>query len=174
MACFGDNSVRPQVVDESQQFEGFCLRAPAVKSTLLVDAFSSVSFTAQHGNFQRLLLDLTRFHARLDFPSASKFLSGATRLAQDFCNSQQPTMETVQAICPKATVSFQQQIAGPFSFRVDSGVEIDWKNKDWHMCVDDPVFAIEYALHVLGSAKAVAWYSPKHREFMVELRFFET
>lgn len=174
MACFGDNSVRPQVVDESQQFEGFCLRAPAVKSTLLVDTFSSVSFTAQHGNFQRLLLDLTRFHARLDFPSASKFLSGATRLAQDFCNSQQPTMETVQAICPKATVSFQQQIAGPFSFRVDSGVEIDWKNKDWHMCVDDPVFAIEYALHVLGSAKAVAWYSPKHREFMVELRFFET
>ena len=114
MACFGDNSVRPQVVDESQQFEGFCLHAPAVKSTLLVDTFSSVSFTAQHGNFQRLLLDLTRFHARLDFPSASKFLSGATRLAQDFCNSQQPTMETVKAICPKATVSFQQQVGLSF------------------------------------------------------------
>ncbi|KAJ6313724.1 hypothetical protein OIU77_015079 [Salix suchowensis] len=174
MACFGNNSVRPQVVDKSQQFEGFYLHAPAVKSTLLADTFSSVSFTAQHGNFQRLLLDLTRFHARLDFPSGSKFLSVATRLAQDFFNSQQPTMETVQAICPKATISFQQQIAGPFSFRVDSGVEIDWKNKDWHMRVDDPVFSIEYALHVLGSAKAVAWYSPKHREFMVELRFFET
>ncbi|CAK7327472.1 unnamed protein product [Dovyalis caffra] len=121
-ACLGDNSVQPRVVDESQQFEGLCLRAPAVKSTLLAD----------------------------------------------------PNMETVQAICPKATISLQQQIAGPFSFRVDSGVVIDWKSKDWRICVDDPVFAVEYALHVLGSAKAVAWYSPKHREFMLELGFFET
>jgi hypothetical protein len=40
--------------------------------------------------------------------------------------------------------------------------------------VDEPIFAIEYALQVLGSAKAVAWYSPKHQEFMVELRFFKT
>lgn len=40
--------------------------------------------------------------------------------------------------------------------------------------MEEPVFAIEYALQVLGSAKAVAWYSPKHHEFMVELRFFDT
>lgn len=65
------------------------------------------------------------------------------------------------------------QIAGPFSFRVDSGVAVDLKNQDWPIRVDEPVFAIEYALHVLGSAKAVAWYSPKHQECMVELRFFE-
>lgn len=64
------------------------------------------------------------------------------------------------------------QIAGPFSFRVDSGVTIDLKNRD--IRANDPVFAIEYALQVLGSAKAIAWYSPKQQEFMIELRFFET
>jgi len=39
--------------------------------------------------------------------------------------------------------------------------------------VDDSIFAIDWALKVLGSAKATAWYSPKHQEAMVELRFFE-
>lgn len=65
------------------------------------------------------------------------------------------------------------QIAGPFSFRIDSGVTIDLK-KDLYLSVKDPVFAVEYALQVLGSAKAIAWYAPRHREFMIELRFFET
>lgn len=64
------------------------------------------------------------------------------------------------------------QIAGPFSFRVDSGVVIDLKNRDIH--ANDSVFAIEYALQVLGSAKAVAWYAPKQQEFMIELRFYDT
>lgn len=66
------------------------------------------------------------------------------------------------------------QIVGPFSFRVDSGVSLDLKNNEWHVSVDDPVFAIEFALQVVGSAKAVAWCSPKQKEFMIELRFFET
>lgn len=66
------------------------------------------------------------------------------------------------------------QIAGPFSFRIDSGVAVNLKNREWQMEVNEPVFAIEYALQVLGSAKAIAWYSPKHKEFMLELNFFET
>ncbi|XWS14306.1 hypothetical protein CRYUN_Cryun36dG0110900 [Craigia yunnanensis] len=99
---------------------------------------------------------------------------GSTQLAQDLLNSHQPSSEAVKMICPTSTLSLQQQIAGPFSFRVDSGVVINFKNKGWHIQTDEPVFAIEYALQVLGSAKAVAWYSPKHQEFMVELRFFET
>lgn len=66
------------------------------------------------------------------------------------------------------------QIAGPFSFRVDSGVLVDIEDKNWSVHIDEPVFALEYALQVLGSAKAVAWYSPKNKEFMIELRFFET
>ncbi|TXG71504.1 hypothetical protein EZV62_000083 [Acer yangbiense] len=173
-ASVGDNSVKlkPQVEDDSIGVRGFHLHAPSIKSAFLADIFASVALTAQHGTFQRLFSDLTRFHTRLDFPSGSKFLSGATRLAQDFINSQQPNLETVQAVCPKVFVSVQQQIAGPFSFRVDSGVELDLKNRD--IRANDSVFAIEYALQVLGSAKAVAWYSPKQKEFMIELRFFET
>lgn len=171
-ASFGDCSVRSQ--DDSQDSKGFYFQASGVKSAFLADLFASLSLTAQHGNFQRLFIDLTRFHARLDFPSGSRFLAGATRVAQDLINSRQPSLEDVQAICPHATLSLQQQIAGPFSIRVDSGFAVDLKNRDQPIHVDEPVLAIEYALQVLGSAKAVAWYSPKHREFMVELRFFET
>lgn len=65
------------------------------------------------------------------------------------------------------------QIAGPFSFRVESGIAIDLRNHDWNIRIEEPIFAIEHALKVLGSAKAIAWYSPKKQEFMVELRFFE-
>ncbi|XP_022722479.1 protein TRIGALACTOSYLDIACYLGLYCEROL 4, chloroplastic [Durio zibethinus] len=171
-ASFGENSVR--LYRDTEEIKYLSFHNPTLKSALLGDIFASLSFTAQHGKFQRLFSDLTRFHLRLDFPSGSKFLSGAAQLAQDFFISQQPTSETVKMIRPATTLSLQQQIAGPFSFRVDSGVVIDFKNNGWHIHADEPVFAIEYALQVLGSAKAVAWYSPKHQEFMVELRFFET
>ncbi|KAK9934145.1 hypothetical protein M0R45_021299 [Rubus argutus] len=174
-ACFGEGSVRSQIEDDDPQgFRGFSLRAPGVKSAFLADMFASASFSAQHGNFQRLFLDLTRFHARLDFPSGAKFLSGATHLAEDYFRSQKPNLEAIQDICPNATLSFQQQIAGPISFRVDSRVAVELRNQNWNIRVDEPVFALEYALHVLGSAKAVAWYSPKHQEGMIELRFYET
>ncbi|KAA8528157.1 hypothetical protein F0562_035592 [Nyssa sinensis] len=173
-ASLGDNTVRAQVEDESLGFKGFSFHALGVKSAILADIFASVSFSAQHGNFQRLFLDLTRFYACLDFPSGSKFLSGTTRLVHDLYHSKRPNPETIQAMCPNATLSLQQQIAGPFSFRVDSGVALNLKNRDWHLSLNEPIFAVEYALQVLGSAKAVAWYSPKQREFMIELRFFET
>ena len=60
-----------------------------------------------------------------------------------------------------------------FNFRIDSGVALNLKNREWRIDVKEPVFFIEYALQVLGSAKVVAWYSLKHQEFMVELSFFE-
>ncbi|CAL0301546.1 unnamed protein product [Lupinus luteus] len=171
--AFGDNSVRAQV-DDRQGSGGLFLEASRIKSSFLADLFGSVSFTAQHGNFQRLFLDLTRFQARLDFPSGFRFLSGATGVAQDLLNSQKPNLEALQAICPNATLSLQQQIVGPISFRVDSGIRLDLKNLDKLIEAQEPVFAVEYALQVLGSAKAVAWYCPKRQEFMTELRFFET
>lgn len=173
-ASFGDNAVKSDVADISQDHSGICFNAPAIKSALKGDAFATVAFSAQHGNFQRLFLDLTRFHACLDFPSGSKFLTGGVQLAQDLLNSQRPNLETLQAICPNATLSLQQQIGGPFSVRVDSRVSVDLKDRDRPVHIDDSVFAVEYALQVLGSAKAVAWYAPKRQEFMVELRFFET
>lgn len=169
--AFGENSARVQVEDGSP---GYSLQTSGIKSSFLADVFASVSFTAQHGNFQRRFLDLTRFQARLDFPSGFKFLSGATGLTQDLLNSQKPSIDTIQAILPNATLSLQQQIVGPVSFRVDSGITVDLKNPDWPVHAQEPVFALEYALQVLGSAKAVAWYCPKRQEFMAELRFWET
>ncbi|GAU39101.1 hypothetical protein TSUD_320760 [Trifolium subterraneum] len=173
-AYFGENSTKAQIDDDGQHSAGLFLQAPGKKSSFLADIFGSISFTAQHGNFQRLFLDLSRFQARLEFPSGSKFLSGATNLAQDLINSQKPNMEAIQAVCPNATLSLQQQIVGPVSFRVDSGIAVDLKNPKFPIQVQEPVLALEYALHVLGSAKAVAWCCPKREEFMVELRFFET
>ncbi|KAL5098076.1 hypothetical protein RYX36_002403 [Vicia faba] len=171
---FGENSARAQTDDDGEHFSGLFLQASGIKSSFLADLFGSISFTAQHGNFQRNFLDLSRFQARLDFPSGSKFLLGATSLTQDLLNSQKPNMEALQAICPNATLSLQQQVVGPISFRVDSGIAVDLKNLEFPIKAHEPVFAVEYALHVLGSAKAVAWCCPKRQEFMVELRFYET
>ncbi|EYU41240.1 hypothetical protein MIMGU_mgv1a006694mg [Erythranthe guttata] len=175
-ASLGDNSVRAQAEDG-----WFGFGAKGANSAISADLFASASVSAQHGNFQKLFLDLTRFNARIDVPSVSKFVGGASRLAVDLYNSRQaPSVEALQAIFPSASLSFQQQICGPFSFRIDCGVSVDLtkkgKEKKWwyNNVINDPVFAAEYALQVLGSAKAVAWYSPKQREFMIEVRFFET
>nr|GEW62055.1 protein trigalactosyldiacylglycerol 4, chloroplastic [Tanacetum cinerariifolium] len=158
-ACFGDNSVRAPPVDgllNGSCGKGFGLGARRGNCAILADSFASVSLSAQLGTFQKMFLDLTRVQALLDFPSGSTFLSGATRVAKDLYNSRAPKLEAVQAVCPNTTLSFQQQLVGPFSFRVDSGVEVCFKKDDSFLKVKDPVFAIEYALQVLGSAKAVA------------------
>ncbi|XP_058076927.1 protein TRIGALACTOSYLDIACYLGLYCEROL 4, chloroplastic isoform X2 [Magnolia sinica] len=172
-ASFGDNSVRPPTED-LQGFRALRILAQGSKHAFLADLFASVSCTAHHGYFQRLFFDLTRLNARLDFPSGLKFLTGATHLAQSFYHSQKPDSEAVHAICPDVTLSLQQQIVGAFSFRVDSRITFDSKIQNRFARIDESVFAIEYALKVLGSAKAVAWYSTKQREAMVELRFFES
>uniref|UniRef100_A0A3Q7EEF4 Protein TRIGALACTOSYLDIACYLGLYCEROL 4, chloroplastic n=1 Tax=Solanum lycopersicum TaxID=4081 RepID=A0A3Q7EEF4_SOLLC len=172
-AYLGESSTKRQQSCSLRGLKDFDLRAQVSNSAVSVDSFASASLTAQHGNFQRLFLDLTRVHTSFDFPSGSKLLSGLTSVAYSLYNSQVPNVEALQAICPRASLSFQQQMIGPFSFRVDSEIEIDLK-KDWYLSVKNPVFAIEHALQVLWSAKAVAWYSPMQREFMVELRFFET
>ncbi|KAF9593801.1 hypothetical protein IFM89_025510 [Coptis chinensis] len=184
-ASLGDSSMRSQRED---WFAGINFCRPENKCALLGDFFVSLSCTAQHGNFQRFFFDLTRAHARLDFPSGSNLVAGAARLAQDLYKSQRPDLEAVQAVCPKVTLSFQQQVIlfffvslfhlsnifGEFSFRVDSSLAFDLTRRDRCPQVDDTVYSLEYALKVLGSAKAVAWYSSKNREAMVELRFFET
>uniref|UniRef100_A0A0D3ELT4 Protein TRIGALACTOSYLDIACYLGLYCEROL 4, chloroplastic n=1 Tax=Oryza barthii TaxID=65489 RepID=A0A0D3ELT4_9ORYZ len=171
---FGDCSKRMSMQNEIQKSNAFKYFDERNKFAAFADLFASVNFTAQHGNFQRLLLDLTRVSARLDISSGSLFLRGTSQLAQDFFFSRRPDLETFCDVCPDVIVSLQQQIVGPFSFRVESTVTIDPKKQDHFVRVDDSVFAIDWALKVLGSAKATAWYSPKHQEAMVELRFFET
>jgi len=173
-AAFGENSIRSKFENDSEGVGGFSLHFPSVNSGFMADALGRASLTAQYGNFQKFFFDLTRFHARLDFPHGLRFLTGATSVAQDLLNSRQPSLEAFQKICPEVLVSLQQQIVGPFSFKVESGIEIDLRNGANPVTVDKTVFAIEYALQVLLSAKAVVSYSPKQNEFMVELRFFET
>ncbi|KAG6575159.1 Protein TRIGALACTOSYLDIACYLGLYCEROL 4, chloroplastic [Cucurbita argyrosperma subsp. argyrosperma] len=171
---FGDISAGSAAEGSLQEFKGLYVQASRIRSTVFADVFASISFSAQYGMFQRNFLDLTRFSGRFDFHSGSKFLSGAMLLIEDLSNSQHPRTESVKATLPNARFSFQQQIAGPVSFRADSGVAIDLSKEGWgSLQVEEPTFALEYALYALGSAKAIAWYSPKQREFMVELRFYE-
>ncbi|XP_010486226.1 PREDICTED: protein TRIGALACTOSYLDIACYLGLYCEROL 4, chloroplastic-like isoform X2 [Camelina sativa] len=173
-AAYGENSIRSKFENDSEGVGGFSLHIPSVNSGFMADALGRASLTAQYGSFQKNFFDLTRFHARLDFPHGLRFLTGATSVAQDLLNSRQPSLEAFQKICPEVLVSLQQQIVGPFSFRVESGIQIDLKNGATPVTVDKTVFAMEYAIQVLASAKAVAWFSPQQKEIMVELRFFET
>ncbi|QHO06982.1 hypothetical protein HN51_065738 [Arachis hypogaea] len=152
---------------------GFFIDNPdGLNASFLADTFASASLTAQLGNFQKRYLDLTRFQAQLNIPSGTKFFYGARNLAREYFQSRKPSLDDFQAVCPDATLSFQQQIFGPLSFRVDSGVTIDLKDPNI-VKAKDSVIAIEYALQVLLSAKAVAWYCPQRQEFMAELRFYE-
>ncbi|VFQ60963.1 unnamed protein product [Cuscuta campestris] len=171
-ACIGENSMRLKKEDESLPFRNFSLRAQRENAALSADLFASFSLSAQHGNFRRFFLDLSKFDARFDIPCGSKFISGVTSVARDLHKSLVPSTEAIQAVCPNAMVSFQQQIAGPFSLRVDSEIAID--ARDFRPRVNNPIFAFEYALKVLCSAKAVAWYSPNQKEFMIELRFLDS
>ncbi|WOL10222.1 protein TRIGALACTOSYLDIACYLGLYCEROL 4, chloroplastic [Canna indica] len=170
----GDCSARFCVEDGSKRFKAFRLFNHKHNLAAFADLFASVSYTAQHGNFQRLFLDLTRLNAGVDIPSGSAFFNGLAHLAHDLINSRQPDLEALNAICPELTVSLQQQIIEPISFRVDSRILFDPKDQDHVARIDESIFAIDWALKVLGSAKATAWYSPKRREGMVELRFFES
>ena len=109
-AFVGNTSIRTQGEHDIQYLKGSGLQAQAANSAISADLFASAFFSAQHGNFQRLFLDLTRINVRLDFPSGLKFLSGAARVGYNLYNSQEPSWETIETLCPKATLSFQQQV----------------------------------------------------------------
>ncbi|CAA6668880.1 unnamed protein product [Spirodela intermedia] len=173
-ALMGDNSVRISREDESRHFKPFSLNFPKRRSSLLADSFASISCTAQLGHFQKLFFDMTRFHARLDCLSVSTFLNGSSHLIKDWYKSQKYDPNAVHAICPDVTLSFQQQIVGPISFRAESRFGIDLNSQGRFAHTGEHIFALEYAMQVLGSARATAWYSPKRQEAMVELRFFES
>lgn len=109
-ASLGDCSARLPIEDGLERCKAFRLYAQKNNLAVFADLFASVSCTAQHGNFQRLFLDLTRFNARLDFPSGSAFLTGVAHLSQDLYNSRQLNLEAIRAVCPELTVSLQQQV----------------------------------------------------------------
>ncbi|KAF0917032.1 hypothetical protein E2562_016332, partial [Oryza meyeriana var. granulata] len=106
---FGDCSKRMSAQNEIQKTIAFKYFDERNEFAAFSDLFVSVNFTAQHGNFQRLFLDLTRVSARLDISSGSVFLRGASQLAQDFFFSRCPDLETFCDVCPDVIVSLQQQ-----------------------------------------------------------------
>ncbi|KAJ8650461.1 hypothetical protein MRB53_003484 [Persea americana] len=136
---------------------------------LSADLFGSVCYTYQHGNFRRLYRDLTRVDARLDICSASAFIKGATHLVSNVFRGH-VEREANPLASPKLNMIFQQQVAGPIVFRVDSRIS---PSGGFVPHVEDIVCSLSYSLRLLKSGKLLFWYSPKRKEGMIELRMFE-
>lgn len=69
--------------------------------------------------------------------------------------------------------NFGVQVAGPIVFRVDSKFLLDSKSGKRGPHIEDLIYSLNYSLRLLHSGKVVAWYSPKRKEGMIELRLFE-
>lgn len=102
--------VRSAAQGSLAEFKGFYMQTSRIRSTIFADLFTSISFSAQYGMFQKKYLDLTRFSACMDFHSGSKFLSGSMLLIDDLSNSRHPKTEAVKATLPNARFSIQQQV----------------------------------------------------------------
>lgn len=109
-AFLGDSLTKLSKDDKIQPFKPISLHAHGNNISVLVDLFASISFTAQHGNFQRLVFDLSRINSRLDFPSLAASLKGAVNMTHDLYTSKKLNMEALSAICPNVTLSLQQQV----------------------------------------------------------------
>ncbi|MBA0717665.1 hypothetical protein Golax_005459 [Gossypium laxum] len=133
------------------------------RSPLSADFFGSACYTFQHGQFRKLYGDLTRVDARLDLSSLSSF---AKRIFKS--SSANKSLSS-----PRLNLIFQQQIAGPIVFRVDSKLLLDSKAGKLGPHIEDVIYSLSYSLRLLRSGKVVAWYSPKRKEGMIELRLFE-
>ncbi|KAK6919897.1 hypothetical protein RJ641_015801 [Dillenia turbinata] len=129
------------------------------------DLFGSICYTFQHGKFRKYYGDLTRVDARLDFCSASALAKRVFKISA--INNEEILLSS-----PKLNFIFQQQVAGPIVFRVDSRLTFDSLEKRG-LHLEDMIYSLNYSLRLLQSGKVVAWYSPKRKEGMIELRLFE-
>ncbi|XP_039022350.1 protein TRIGALACTOSYLDIACYLGLYCEROL 4, chloroplastic-like [Hibiscus syriacus] len=134
------------------------------RSPLNADLFGSACYTFQHGQFRKLYGDLTRVDARLDISSLSSF---SKRIFKGSSNADKSLSS------PRLNLIFQQQVAGPIVFRVDSKLFLDSKAGKQGPHIEDVIYSLCYSLRLLRSGKVVAWYSPKRKEGMIELRLFE-
>lgn len=57
--------------------------------------------------------------------------------------------------------------------RVDSRLALTSPSGKHIPHVEDIIYSLSYSLRILRSGKILAWYSPKRKEAMVELRLFE-
>lgn len=62
---------------------------------------------------------------------------------------------------------------GPIVFRLDSRVSLASLPEKRGPHIEDFIYSLSYSLRLLQSGKVVAWYSPKRKEGMIELRVFE-
>ncbi|KAL8141430.1 hypothetical protein V2J09_007451 [Rumex salicifolius] len=135
-----------------------------IRSPVFADLFGSLCYTFQHGKFRKSYGDLTRLDARLDVFSASAL---ANTMLNILTNSSVTTHEN-----PRLSIILQQQVAGPLVFRVDAKCGIQTPSNGL-VKVEDFICCLNYSLRILGSGKVVAWYSPKRKEGMIELRLYE-
>ncbi|OUZ99188.1 Protein of unknown function DUF3769 [Macleaya cordata] len=152
--------------------EAVALR-PKIRKPLSADLYGSLCYTFQHGKFRKLYGDLTRVDARLDICSASAFARGAANLVSNVFGSSSAKRELNPLSSPKLNVILQQQVAGPIVFRVDSKFSLDSSPEKRGPHIEDIMYSLSYSLRLLRSGKVVAWYSPKRKEGMIELRLFE-
>lgn len=129
------------------------------RSPISADVFGSACYTFQKGRFSKLYGDLTRVDARVDLPSAFAL---AKKLFHASSNNSDDTLWS-----PRLNLIFQQQVAGPIVFKVDSQFQVGAAR------MEDVIYSLNYSLRLLESGKIVAWYSPKRKEGMIELRVFE-
>ncbi|KAJ6822121.1 protein TRIGALACTOSYLDIACYLGLYCEROL 4, chloroplastic [Iris pallida] len=137
-----------------------------------VDLFGSLCYTFQHGKFKNDFNDLSRVDARLDICSASSFIKGTYNIVSDIFKSH-ADREVDPLASPKLNVLFQQQVAGPIVFRVDSRVSLGSPSRKHIPHVEDVIYGLSYSFRMLESGKILAWFSPKRKEAMIELRFYE-
>ncbi|KAA3471257.1 protein TRIGALACTOSYLDIACYLGLYCEROL 4, chloroplastic [Gossypium australe] len=135
------------------------------ESPLNMDLFSSVCYTFQHGQFRKLYGDLTRVDARLDICSLPSF---AKRVVKSCWFSADSSLSS-----PRLNLIFQQQVAGPIVCRIDSKLLLDSKSGKRGPHIEDLIYSLSYSFRLLRSGKVVAWFSPKRKEGMIELRLFE-
>uniref|UniRef100_A0A803M4J4 Protein TRIGALACTOSYLDIACYLGLYCEROL 4, chloroplastic n=1 Tax=Chenopodium quinoa TaxID=63459 RepID=A0A803M4J4_CHEQI len=138
------------------------------RSPVFADLFGSLCYTFQHGKFRKPYGDMTRVDARLDISSASAFAKNISRVFSHSSIAHQDN----SASLPRLSLIFQQQVAGPIVFRADTKCVVDspWKNG---LQIEDFIYSLSYSLRLLRSGKVVAWYSPKRKEGMIELRVYE-
>ncbi|CAN6461258.1 unnamed protein product [Victoria cruziana] len=176
-AWLGDNlklrsNPNNQLVGENQGSDGFPYSVS--RSRFSADLFGSLRYTLQHGKFRESFSDFTRLDARFDICSGAAFTKGALYLLSDMLRKPSERRKVNPLASPKLNVIFQQQVAGPIVFRVDSRISANSPATGKHFPhVEDVVYSLCYSLKLLESGKVVFWYSPKRKEGMVELRVFE-
>lgn len=128
------------------------------RSPFSSNMFGSGCFTYQHGKFRKPHWDLTRIDVKLNFPGLKSLYKDKNAAAANRNPRDAPPP-------PSLNLIFQQQIAGPLVFRVDSRLLLGGDQRS-----ADVMFSLNYHLKYLYSGKVMAWYSPKRKEVMIELR----